>query len=115
MTGKSSPLLDSVKAVRTVKAHAEAAHAGVLLVNLGTPEAPTTQALRPYLKQFLSDPRVIEAPRLLWWFILHGYILPFRSPRSARAYARIWTGHGSPLLIHSRALADRLETALRTD
>ena len=107
MTDKSNPLVDTVAAVRAVKAHAEAASTGVLLVNLGTPAAPTAQAVRPYLKQFLSDPRVIEAPRLLWWFILRGYILPFRSPRSAKAYQSIWTENGSPLLVHNRALADR--------
>ncbi|MFT8736203.1 MAG: ferrochelatase [Zymomonas mobilis] len=70
---------------------------GVLLVNLGTPTAPTAKALRRYLGQFLSDRRVIELPPALWQIILQGIILPFRSPRSARAYKKIWTKDGSPL------------------
>jgi ferrochelatase len=75
---------------------------GVLLVNLGTPDAPTPAAVRRYLAQFLSDPRVVEAPRLLWWVILHGFILRVRPSRSARAYQKIWTADGSPLLVHSQ-------------
>lgn len=78
---------------------------GVLLVNLGTPDAPSTAAVRRYLKQFLSDPRVVELPRLLWWLILHGYILRTRPARSAKAYASIWTAEGSPLLVHSQNIA----------
>ncbi|KAF7599129.1 MAG: ferrochelatase [Candidatus Dactylopiibacterium carminicum] len=73
------------------------ARIGVLLVNLGTPEAPTPAAVRRYLRQFLSDPRVIEIPRLLWWPILNGIILPFRSRASAAKYASIWLKEGSPL------------------
>lgn len=107
--------VDRVDAVRRVPAHREAARAAVLMVNLGTPEAPTARALRPYLKQFLSDRRVIEVPRAIWWFILNGIILPFRSPRSARAYARVWTEHGSPLLVDSRSLAHKLEAELQQD
>jgi len=76
----------------------------LLLVNLGTPSAPTTAAVRKYLAEFLSDPRVIEAPRWLWWLILHGVILRIRPSRSARAYRQIWTDQGSPLLLHSQAL-----------
>ena len=79
---------------------------GVLLVNLGTPDAPTPTAVRRYLARFLWDPRVVELPRVLWWMILHGYILRFRPARSARAYAKIWTDEGSPLLRHSQHLAD---------
>lgn len=79
---------------------------GVLLVNLGTPDAPTPAAVRRYLKEFLSDPRVVEMPRLLWWIILHGFILRVRPPRSARAYRKIWTDHGSPLLLHSQDIAN---------
>lgn len=75
---------------------------GVLLVNLGTPDAPTPRALRHYLAEFLADPRVVETPRLLWRPILHGVILRVRPPRSAQAYARIWTEEGSPLLVISR-------------
>jgi len=73
---------------------------GVLLTNLGTPDAPTKGALRPYLKQFLSDPRVVEVPRLIWWMILHGIILNTRPARSAEAYSEVWTDRGSPLLYH---------------
>ena len=73
---------------------------GVLLTNLGTPEAPTAKALRPYLKQFLWDPRVVEVPRLLWWMILHAFILTTRPKRSAEAYSEVWTDRGSPLLYH---------------
>src|SRR5262249_43631921 len=86
---------------------------GVLLVQLGTPDAPTTRALRPYLRQFLNDPRVIEAPRLLWWFVLNLVILPFRPRRSAAKYQRIWDPHtGSPLLHWTRRQTDELQRAL---
>lgn len=71
---------------------------GVLIANLGTPEAPTPEAVKRYLAEFLIDPRVIEAPRLIWWLILHSFILPYRPKRSAAAYAKIWTDEGSPLL-----------------
>lgn len=85
----------------------------VLLVQLGTPEAPTPQALRPYLRQFLSDPRVIEAPRLLWWFILNLRILPSRPAQSAAKYRRIWDAKtGSPLLHYTRLQTEALQKAL---
>lgn len=71
---------------------------GVLLAQLGTPDAPTAKALRPYLRQFLSDRRVIEVNRVLWWALLNGIILRTRPKRSARLYKRIWTEDGSPLL-----------------
>ena len=87
--------------------------AGVLLVNLGTPAAPTAPALRPYLAEFLDDPRVIEYPRWLWWLILHGVILRIRPARSAHAYARIWTAEGSPLRTGSEKLAAALQASLR--
>ena len=86
---------------------------GVLLTNLGTPNAPTKQALRPYLKQFLSDPRVIEIPRLLWWIILNGIILNTRPKRSAHAYSKIWTDRGSPLLYHLQDQVAGVEAKLR--
>lgn len=89
------------------------AQAGVLLVNLGTPDAPTARAVRPYLAQFLSDPRVIEYPRWLWWLILHGVILRIRPARSAHAYARIWTPAGSPLRVGSEQLAAGIQAALQ--
>jgi ferrochelatase len=85
---------------------------GVLITNLGTPEAPRAGALRRYLKQFLSDPRVIEVPRLLWWFILNGVILNIRPKRSAVAYSKVWTSEGSPLLIHTRDQAKALQKSL---
>ncbi len=85
---------------------------GLLLVNLGTPDAPTTRAVRRYLAEFLSDPRVVEAPRALWWLALHGVVLRIRPRRSAAAYARIWTPQGSPLLVHSEALAQALQRRL---
>ncbi len=89
-----------------------AVQAGVLLVNLGTPTAPTAAAVRPYLAQFLADPRVIEYPRWLWWLILHGVILRLRPKRSAHAYAKIWTEQGSPLRFGSEALAEGLQAEL---
>lgn len=76
---------------------------GVLVTNLGTPDAPETGALRRYLKEFLWDPRVVEVPRPLWWLILNGVILRFRPKRSAEAYRGVWTEEGSPLLTISRA------------
>ena len=85
--------------------HGSIARTGVLLVNLGTPEAPTSQALRPYLKQFLSDRRVVEIPRALWWPILNLIILRTRPRKSAAKYAKIWTAEGSPLKIHTERQA----------
>jgi len=87
----------------------------VVLVNLGTPDAPTTSAVRRYLGQFLSDPRVIEQPRWLWWLILHGVILRLRPARSARAYASIWTQAGSPLLVNSQSLSNALDRRLKSE
>src|SRR5437762_9520968 len=88
-------------------------HLGLLLVQLGTPDAPTAAALRPYLRQFLSDPRVIETPRWLWWFILHLFILPRRPRQSAAKYRRIWdAATGSPLLHWTRRQTELLQAAL---
>ncbi|MBS0569421.1 MAG: ferrochelatase [Proteobacteria bacterium] len=89
------------------------AKTAVLLINLGTPQAPTPAAVRRYLAQFLSDKRVIDYPRWLWLPVLHGVILRVRPRRSARAYAKIWTPPGSPLLVNSRALTTGLATELR--
>jgi len=86
-----------------------AVQAGVLLVNLGTPTAPTAAAVRPYLAEFLGDRRVIDYPRWQWWPILHGVILRVRPKRSAHAYARIWDERGSPLRYLSEALAAALQ------
>ncbi len=96
-------------------AHAAIPATAVLLVNIGTPQAPTAQAVRPYLAEFLSDPRVIEAPRWLWWLVLHGVILRIRPARSARAYAKIWTAEGSPLRVQQQALAEQLSSHLAHD
>jgi ferrochelatase len=85
---------------------------GILLLNLGSPEAPTAAAVRPYLREFLSDPRVIDVPAPLRWILLNAFILPFRPRKSAEAYAKVWTPQGSPLLVHSRAFADKLAAHL---
>jgi len=85
---------------------------GVLLVNLGTPDAPTPGAVRRYLKEFLSDPRVVEIPRLVWWPILNGIILNTRPRKSAHAYAQVWTADGSPLAAITRAQAEALQLRL---
>ncbi len=85
---------------------------GVLLVNLGSPDAPTPSAVRRYLAEFLADPRVIEAPRLFWLPILHGVILRTRPRRSAQAYASVWMPEGSPLMVYSRRQETALQVAL---
>ncbi len=85
---------------------------GILLINLGTPDAPTTSAVRRYLAEFLSDPRVVEMPRLLWMLILHGIILRARPARSAAAYREVWTEQGSPLLDISREQEQALQQLL---
>lgn len=95
--------------------HARRPRPGVLLVNLGTPDEPTPKALRRYLREFLSDRRVVELPKVLWLPILHGVILPFRARSSAKLYQKIWRDEGSPLLHYSRQLARRLERRLRKD
>ena len=89
--------------------HGTVSKVGILLLNLGTPEAPTAAALRPYLKEFLSDPRVIEIPRAVWWPILNLIILNTRPKKSAEKYASIWTSDGSPLLVHTRKQAKLLQ------
>src|SRR5439155_613518 len=104
-------------------AHDRAPKIGVLLVNLGTPEAPTTVAVRRYLAEFLSDPRVVEIPRIAWTPLLHGLVLRTRPSRSAAKYAAIWTNDGSPLLVHrtrqkgllSRYLGQRIKKHGRPD
>ena len=93
--------------------HEDTPRLGILIANLGTPDAPTTKALRRYLGQFLADPRVIEVPRILWRIILHGIILRTRPAKSAEAYREVWTEDGSPLLqiakAQTRGIAERLE------
>lgn len=88
---------------------------GVLIAQLGTPDAPTPQAVRPYLKQFLSDRRIIDYPLWLWQPILRGVILLTRPRRSSKLYSRIWTQDGSPLLVHSRAQVAGLQARLGDD
>jgi len=88
--------------------HGTAGHTAVVLVNLGTPEAPTAPALRRYLKQFLSDSRVVEIPKPLWWLILNGIILNIRPRKSAEKYAAVWTPEGSPLKVHTEKQAKLL-------
>lgn len=85
---------------------------GILLVNLGSPDAPTPAALRRYLKEFLWDPRVVEAPRVLWWLVLNGIILNTRPAKSAKKYAGVWTPEGSPLLAITRRQAEALSARL---
>ncbi len=92
---------------------------GVLLVNLGTPDSPSVGDVRRYLREFLSDPLVIDLPAPARWLLLHAVILPFRPRASARAYAQIWTDAGSPLLLHglalSRAVSERLGPTYRVE
>ena len=96
---------------------ASPAKIGVLVAQLGTPQAPTARALRPYLRQFLSDPRVIDLHPLRWYPILYLFVLTRRPARSAALYANIWTDEGSPLMVHSQAqtrgLQERLGSAYR--
>jgi ferrochelatase len=96
-------------------AHGTPEKTAVLLINLGTPDAPSAQAVRPYLKEFLSDPRVVEIPRAIWWLILNGIILNVRPKKSAAKYASIWMPEGSPLKVYTeqqtRLLQQHLQTA----
>ena len=89
--------------------HGTPSRVGILLVNLGTPDAPTAAAVRPYLKEFLSDPRVVEIPRLIWWFILNGIILNVRPKKSAAKYAKVWLPEGSPLRVYTEKQAKLLQ------
>lgn len=93
--------------------HGGSAVTGILLNNLGTPDAPTPAALRKYLREFLWDPRVVEMPRWLWWVILNGIVLPFRPRRSAHKYQSVWTDEGSPLLAISKRQAKALQAELQ--
>jgi ferrochelatase len=100
-----------------------ASRVGVLLINLGTPEAPTPEAVRTYLKEFLSDPRVVEIPRLVWWPILNLFILRTRPKASAARYEQVWLREGSPLKVYTERqtlllqgyLGERLGVAVTTD
>src|ERR1035437_5736388 len=92
-----------------VFAHGTPVKTGILLINLGTPDAPTAQAVRPYLEEFLSDPRVVEIPRAVWWLILNGIVLNTRPKKSAAKYASIWLKEGSPLRVHTEKQAVLLQ------
>jgi ferrochelatase len=85
----------------------------VVLINVGTPDDPSTSSVRRYLRQFLSDPRVLDINPVARWFLLRAIILPFRSPKSAAMYRTIWTERGSPLLVHSNDLAAKLRARLQ--
>jgi len=93
--------------------HGKTRKIGVLLTNLGTPDAPTASALRRYLREFLSDPRVVEIPRVLWMIILHGIILRVRPKKSAKLYKSIWTEQGSPLLVITQQLKEKVAQKLQ--
>ncbi len=93
-------------------AHGATEKTAVLLINLGTPEAPTPRAVKPYLREFLSDPRVVEIPRLIWWLILNGIILNTRPKKSAAKYASIWLAEGSPLKVHTERQSVLLQRKL---
>ncbi len=95
--------------------HGTAPRTGILVTNLGTPDAPTAPAVRRYLKQFLSDPRVVEIPKPVWWLILNGIILNVRPKKSAAKYASIWTSEGSPLKVHSAKQALKLQGFLHAE
>jgi len=86
---------------------------GILIANLGTPDEPETAPVRRYLREFLSDPRVVEIPVLVWMIILHGIVLRLRPAKSAKLYKSIWTEEGSPLMAISKRQRDRLEQVLR--
>jgi ferrochelatase len=92
--------------------HGDQLKVGILLANLGTPDAPTAKALRPYLRQFLSDRRIVEIPRLIWWLILNCIILIIRPRKSAEKYASVWTSEGSPLLAHAQKQTTLLQDLL---
>jgi protoporphyrin/coproporphyrin ferrochelatase len=88
---------------------------GILLINLGTPASPNTSDVRKYLREFLSDPRVMDLDRVLRWFLVNGIVAPFRAPKSAKAYQKIWGPNGSPLLHNTRLLAKALGEQLGGD
>src|SRR6185503_20336410 len=85
---------------------------GVLLLNLGSPDSPSTGDVRRYLREFLMDPRVLDAPYLVRFAVVHGTILPFRPKESAAAYRKVWTAEGSPLVVTSKRVRKQLEARL---
>ncbi len=94
--------------------HEQQTRIGVMLVNLGTPDDTSVAAVRRYLDEFLSDPRVVESPRFLWWIVMQLFILRFRPAKVAKAYKMVWRQDGSPLLVFSQAQADALQLELDT-
>lgn len=108
------PLIDDIMKYKGQPnySHKQPRKIGVLITNLGTPKAPTTKALRTYLAEFLSDPRVVEVPKLIWMCALHGIILRIRPRKSAKAYKTVWTEEGSPLLTHTQNQAKALKKTL---
>ena len=88
---------------------------GILICNLGTPESYQTKDVRKFLRQFLSDGRVIEIPKIIWWFILNGIILTLRPSKSAKLYKSVWTKEGSPLLVFSKKLIEKLKLVTNDD
>jgi len=97
---------------RTKELHNKKARVGVLITNLGTPEAPTAAGLRAFLREFLSDPRVVEIPRVVWMIILHGIILRVRPKKSAALYKSVWTDEGSPLMVISKQQEVKIRQSL---
>ena len=89
--------------------HGDERKIGILLVNLGTPDAPTTSAVRKYLAEFLADPRIVEIPRIIWWLILNLIILNIRPRKSRDLYKKVWTQDGSPLLVTSKKIVNKLK------
>src|ERR1700734_1480473 len=107
------PYFHAVASAPASQDTSKASRIGVLLVNLGTPDAPTYFAVQRYLREFLSDRRVINTSRLIWLPILYGAVLPLRPLRSARNYRKIWMQDGSPLAVYSSRLTNRLDDRLR--
>ena len=95
--------------------HGSEDRTGILLTNLGTPDEPNSRALKPYLREFLSDPRVIEIPKIFWQIILNGIILQIRPRKSAKTYQSIWTEEGSPLLTISKKQLDKVQQKLKPE
>ena len=92
--------------------HQQQNKTAVLLLNLGTPDHPTAEAVRPYLKEFLSDQRVVELPKIVWQPILRGLVLTLRPKKSAQAYSKIWLNEGSPLAVNTRRQTELLAQQL---
>src|SRR5450432_3899970 len=109
------PYFHAVAPATASQDSATAGRVGVLLVNLGTPDSPSYFAVQRFLREFLSDRRVIDTPRLIWLPLLYGVVLPFRPVRTARKYRKIWMKEGSPLAVYSTRLAAKIGALLRAD